>query len=181
MRFMNLTPQGSQPPTRHIHLVTHSVSPLHISTMTSRSSSSQVWDNLPQQPHLSETTHPSEHPPDPRPLAQHAFQPQHEQARDITSPDIHTIPTAWQPSNLWHTTHRVSAGCLHGTVTDQQTPLWHPAVSNNTDTTHITTTPTPHTHTQKHTHTYTEKRKRAFFPSPSLPLCLGCWAMPGLP
>lgn len=40
-----LTPQGSQPPTRHIHLVTHSTSPLHISTMTPRSSSSQVWDN----------------------------------------------------------------------------------------------------------------------------------------
>lgn len=163
MRFMNLTPQGSQTPTRHIHLVTHSISPLNISTMTPRSSSSQVWGNPPQQAHLSETTHPSKHPPDPRPLAQPAFW-------DITSPDTHTIPTAWQPSNLWHTTHRVSAGCLHSTVTDQQTPLWPPTVSDDTDTTHISPPPPLTTYTHKNTHIHTLKREKELssFHPPSL-------------
>ena len=123
----------------------------------------QVWGNPPQQAHLSETTHPSKHPPDPRPLAQHAFW-------DITSPDTHTIPTAWQPSNLWHTTHRVSAGCLHGTVTDQQTPLWPPTVSDDTDTTNISPPPPLTTYTHKNTHTHTLKREKELssFHPPSL-------------
>lgn len=32
--FMNLVAQSSQPPNKHIYLVTHSMSPLHSRTMT---------------------------------------------------------------------------------------------------------------------------------------------------